>query len=81
LGTGKRDLEVIEESIEKGLVERQRNIEFNTSAACSDLLEILLHQQNLIDPGFTIKHEWIKSKNKIIKSAGSALLCLNSASA
>ncbi len=61
----KESLEVIEESIEKGLVERQRNIGFNTSAACADMLEILLHKNSLIDPGFIIKHEWLKSKNKV----------------
>ncbi len=58
-------LEIIEESIEKGLVERQRNIGFNVSAACVDMLEIFLHKKSLIDPGFIIKHEWFKSKNKI----------------
>ncbi|MBU2639877.1 MAG: hypothetical protein KKG75_04200 [Nanoarchaeota archaeon] len=58
-------LEVIEESIEKGLVERQRNIGFNTSAAVVDMLEIFLHKKSLIDPGFIIKHEWLKSKNRI----------------
>ena len=24
-----------------------------------------MHKHSLIDPGFTIKHEWLKSKNKI----------------
>ena len=61
----KESFEVIEESIEKGLVERQRNIGFNTSAACIDMLEMLLHKHDLIDPGFVIKHEWLKSSNKI----------------
>jgi len=61
----KESLEVINESIEKGLAKRQRNIGFNTSAACADLLEILLHKNNLIDPGCMVKHEWLKSKNKI----------------
>lgn len=61
----KESFEVIEESIEKGLVERQRNIGFNTSAACVDMLEMLLHKNSLIDPGFVIKHEWFKSQNKI----------------
>ena len=61
----KESLEVIEESIEKALVERQRTIGFNTSAACADMLEILLHKNSLIDPGFIIKHEWLKSKNKV----------------
>ena len=61
----RESLQLIEESIEKGLLERQRNIGFNTSDACSDMLEILLHKKSLIDPGFIIKHEWLKSKNKI----------------
>lgn len=61
----KESLEVLEECIEKGLVARQRTIGFNASAASADLLEILLHKFNLIDPGFVVKHEWFKSKNKI----------------
>ena len=61
----RESLAVIEESIETGLLERQRNIGFNTSAACSDLLEILLHKLNLIDPGFVVKHEWFNSQNKL----------------
>ena len=61
----KESIEVIEECIEKGLAERQRTIGFSASAACADMLEILLHKHSLIDPGFTIKHEWLKSKNKI----------------
>ncbi|MFH0701395.1 MAG: hypothetical protein V2A62_03080, partial [Candidatus Woesearchaeota archaeon] len=54
-----------EESIEKGLVERQRTIGFNTSAAAADMLELLLHKLNLIDPGFVVKHDWFSSKNKV----------------
>ena len=61
----RESLEVIEESIEKGLVERQRNIGFNCSAASADMLEILLHKKSLIDPGFIIKHDWFNSKRKI----------------
>lgn len=61
----KESLTVIEESIIKGLKERQRTIGFHTSTASIDLLEILLHKNNLIDPGFIIKHEWLKSKNTI----------------
>ena len=57
--------ELIEQSIEKGLAERQRTIGFNASAAATDMLEIFLHKNNLIDPGFIIKHEWFNSKNKI----------------
>lgn len=61
----KESIEVIEESIEKGIVKRQRTIGFNVSAATADLLEVLLHKKDLIDPGFNIKHEWVKSKKKI----------------
>lgn len=61
----RESLNLIEESIEKGIQNRQRTIGFNTSAAAIDLLEILLHKNSLIDPGFTIKHEWLKSQKKI----------------
>ncbi|MEK6937334.1 MAG: hypothetical protein AABW58_04655 [Nanoarchaeota archaeon] len=61
----KESLSIIEECIEKGLLERQRNIGFNTSAASVDMLELLLHKKSLIDPGFLVKHEWLNSKNKI----------------
>ena len=61
----KESLNLIEESIEKGLVERQRTIGFHASAASADMLEILLHKNSLIDPGFILKHEWLKSKNSI----------------
>ena len=58
-------LEVLDESISKDIIRRQRTIGFNCSVASSDMLEIYLHEKNLIDPGFLIKHEWFKSKNKI----------------
>lgn len=61
----KESLKLIEESIEKGLVERQRTIGFNTSAASADMLEIFLHKKSLIDPGFIIKHQLLKSKKQI----------------
>jgi len=61
----KESLEVIEESLKIGLIKRQRTIGFSVSAASSDLLEIYLHKNKLIDPGFIIKHEWFKSKNKL----------------
>ncbi|MFH0876247.1 MAG: hypothetical protein V1859_10000 [archaeon] len=61
----KESIEMINESIEIGIAKRQRTIGFNTSAAAVDMLEIYLHRNNLIDPGFMIKHEWLKSKNKL----------------
>lgn len=61
----KESLEVIEECIEKGLEARQRTLGFSVSAVNADLLEMLFHKLNLIDSGFVLKHEWLKSKNKI----------------
>ena len=61
----RESLQVIEECIEKGPLQRQRNIGFNVSAACADLFEIFLHSKDLIDPGFVVKHEWFKSKRKV----------------
>ena len=58
-------LEVLDESISKDITKRQRTISFNCPVASADMFEIYLHQSNLIDPGFTVKHEWFKSKNKM----------------
>ncbi len=55
----------IEQGIKEGLQENQRTIGFHTSAAAMDMLEIILHKNNLIDPGFMVKHEWFNSKNII----------------
>jgi len=54
-------LEVIKESIERGLQERQRNIAFNSSVASVEMLEVYLHNLNLINPGAILKHEWFNS--------------------
>lgn len=61
----RESLELIDESIQRGIEKRQRTIGFNTSIASADMVEIYLHQKNLIDPGFVIKHEWFKSKHKL----------------
>ena len=61
----KESVRLLEYSIEKGLVDNQRTIGFNTSAAAVDMLEILLHKKSLIDPGFIVKHDWFLSKNKV----------------
>ena len=58
-------LEVLDECISKDIAKRQRTISFNCSVASADMFEIYLHQNNLVDPGFTVKHEWFKSKNKL----------------
>jgi hypothetical protein len=55
----------IKNAVKEGLEKKQRTIGFHTSSAAIDMLEIILHKNNLIDPGFIIKHEWINSKNKI----------------
>lgn len=61
----KESIREIEESITKGLSKKQRTLGFHTSAAAIDILEVILHKDNLIDPGFVIKHEWFNSKRKI----------------
>lgn len=58
-------LEVLDDCMSKDIVKRQRTIGFNCSVAATDMLEIYLHKKDLIDPGFVIKHEWLKSKNKL----------------
>ena len=57
-------LDVIKESIQKGISERQRNIGFNTSVAAVEMLEIFLHKNNLLNPGAIIKHDWFSSPRK-----------------
>ena len=61
----KESLELIEESVQKGILERQRTIGFHCSAAAVDMLEIFLHKSRLIEPGAIIKHDWFSSSNKI----------------
>ena len=61
----KESIKEIEDAITEGLTKKQRTLGFHTSAAAIDILEIILHEKNLIDPGFVIKHEWFNSKRKI----------------
>jgi hypothetical protein len=60
----RESLEEIKEAVQKGVMERQRTIGFHCSVAAADMLEIFLHEQNLIDPGTTIKHEFFASVRK-----------------
>ena len=61
----KESIREVEEAVTKGLSTKQRTLGFHTSAAAIDILEIILHKNNLIDPGFVIKHEWFNSERKI----------------
>ena len=63
----KESIEVLEECVKKDIVERQRTIGFNASAAAVDFLEVYLHQLGLIDPGLTFKHNWFTSSKNIAK--------------
>ena len=58
-------MEEIENAIKKGIAKKQRSIGFHASAAAADIYEIILHQKNLITPGFLVKHNWFAAKNKI----------------
>lgn len=60
----KESFREIENAIKEGLEKKQRTIGFHTSSAAIDMLEIILHKNKLIDPGFIIKHEWLNSKRK-----------------
>lgn len=55
----------VERAVQEGLLLNQRSLGFHASAAAVDMLEIILHERRLIDPGFVIKHEWFNSAKKI----------------
>jgi len=55
----------IEQAVQEGLLQKQRSLGFHASAGAVDMLEIILHEHKLIDPGFVIKHEWFHSSRKI----------------
>ncbi len=59
----KESIRKIEDAITEGLERNQRTLGFHASSGAVDMLEIILHKNNLIDAGFIIKHEWLNSKN------------------
>ncbi|MBI2135814.1 hypothetical protein HYU06_01965 [Candidatus Woesearchaeota archaeon] len=61
----KESAKEINDAITEGLLSKQRSIGFHASAGAIDMVEILLHENNLIDTGFVIKHEWFKSEKSI----------------
>ncbi|HLC80738.1 MAG TPA: hypothetical protein VJG31_03110 [Candidatus Nanoarchaeia archaeon] len=61
----KESVREIERIIQSDLTGNQRSLGFHASAAAVDMMEIILHQENLIDWGFIVKHEWFNSPNKI----------------
>lgn len=63
----KESLEVIKDSIERGIEKRQRTIGFHCSAVLMDMLEIYFHNKHLIDPGVSIKHDLFSSEKKAIE--------------
>jgi hypothetical protein len=60
----KESMDEIRSAISIGIDRRQRTIGFHCSAAAIDLLEIYLHEQNLISPGTSIKHDFFASEKK-----------------
>jgi len=60
----RESLEVIKESIQRGIEERQRSIGFHTSTASVEMLEVFLHKDNLLNPSSILKHEWFSSIRK-----------------
>ena len=57
----RESLEVINESIQRGVQERQRNIGFNISVAAVEMLEVYLHKLGVLNPSTILKHEWFSS--------------------
>jgi hypothetical protein len=60
----KESIEVINESLEKGIENRQRNIGFNTSVASVEMLEVFLHKKKFLNPSLLLKHNWFSSIRK-----------------
>lgn len=58
-------LEVIRDSMRKGLVSRQSTIGFHTALAATELLELFLHSKNLFSLSARLNHRWLKSVKKI----------------
>jgi len=54
-------LDVIKESVEKGLQKRQRTIGFSMSVASVEMLEVFLHKEKLLDLSSMLKHDWFSS--------------------
>jgi hypothetical protein len=54
-------IEEIEDAVKRGVEDRQRTLGFHCSVAAADMLELYLHEQNLIDPGTVIKHDFFAS--------------------
>ncbi len=55
-------LNAIKTAVSGGVENWQRTIGFHCSVAAADMLEIYLHEQHLIDPGATIKHDLFSSR-------------------
>ncbi len=60
----KESMEEIRQAVQKGIEKRQRTIGFHCSAAAVDMIEIYLHEENLIGPGTSLKHDFFASANK-----------------
>ena len=60
-------VEDVEEKLKKEIaVKRQKLVAFACSEASCDLLAVMLHKKNLIDPGFNVNHRFFASE-KIAK--------------
>ncbi|MBS3168327.1 hypothetical protein J4216_04335 [Candidatus Woesearchaeota archaeon] len=61
----KEGLSAIEWAIDQGLEDKQITIGFYSSLIAVNLLELYLHEINILKIDNMLKHEWFKSKNKI----------------
>ena len=52
----RESLEELVSAVNRGIENRQKTIGFHCSSAAVNMLEIYLHDKNLVDPGFQLKH-------------------------
>jgi len=57
-------LEVLQDAVNVGIVNRKVTVGLHTSACASELLEMYLHLAGLISSGKQVEHEWFKRPHK-----------------
>lgn len=64
-------IEDLNEKIRSDLiVQRQKIVGFSTSEISCNLLELFLHRNNLVSPGFKVNHRFFTSEKSAIKKLG-----------
>ena len=56
---------VIQWAVNQGIENKQTTIGFHASLIAVNMLELYLHEKNILKVDYLLKHEWFKSKNKV----------------